>query len=61
MILRISECIVRFGNFDRSFPSLAMYRNLLTKKFEMSGFVLRFSSHFRNASTDDVHMPRLPS
>ena len=60
-MISMSECIVRFGHFGRSFLSLEMHKSASTKIIAMSGSVFQASSHFRNASTDAVHMPRLPS
>ena len=54
---RILECRVRFRYCGSSFPSPEMYMSVLKKKVEMSGSVFRFSSHYRNASTNDVHLP----
>ena len=42
------------------FP-FAMYKSVLNKRITMLGSVFQDSSHFRNTSTDAVHMPRLPS
>ena len=56
----ISECIIRFENYGRQFPSPDMYRSVLKNKVEMSGSVFRFSNYFRNASTDAVHILQLP-
>ena len=56
---RMYECIFRFEHFGRSFISPAMYKRALTKRIAMSRSVFRASSHFCNASTDDVHMSRL--
>ena len=55
----MSECIFIFGNFGRSFISLAMYKSASSKRIAMSGSVFRALSKFGNASTDAVHMPRL--
>ena len=58
---RMSECRVIFGHCGRSFISPAMYEFASYKIIVMSGSVLRASIHFNNASTDAVHMLRLPS
>ena len=55
----MSECIVRFGNCGRSFLSLVIYKSVWTKIFVMLVSLLWFSSYFRNASTDAVHIPWL--
>ena len=57
---RMSECRVRFGHCGRSITSHVMYSSALTK-IEIWESVFRFSIHFCNASTDAVHLPRLPS
>ena len=57
---RISECRVRFGHCVRSFLSPAMYKIASTKIIAMSGSVFRSSIHLYNASTDPVHLPRIP-
>ena len=57
----MSECRATFGNCERSFISPAMYRSASEKIFMMSVSVLRVYSHLCKASTDDVHLPRLPS
>ena len=61
LIRRTSECIFRFGHFGRSFLSPAMYKSAPTKKIAMLRSVFQASRHFSNASTDAVHLPRLPS
>ena len=60
LIRRTSECRFRFGHFGRSFLSPAMYKIASTKIIAMSGSVFRSSIHLYNASTDPVHLPRIP-
>ena len=57
---RMSECTVRFGNCDRPFLSPVIYKSTLTKIITMSGSVFQASIHFRNAPTDNVHLPWIP-
>ena len=57
----ISECRAWFVHCGRSFLPSVMYKSLLTKIIEMSGSIFRASSHFCNASTDAVCLPRPPS
>ena len=59
-IRRISECRVRCEHCGRSFLSPAMYKSASTKIIVMSGTVFQSLRHFRNASTADVHLPRIP-
>ena len=59
MMRRIYDCRVRFGHCGRSFISPAMYKIVSTKIIAMSGSVFQYSRHFRNASTDAVHLPQL--
>ena len=60
-IQMMSECRVRLGNFGRSFISSEMYKSALTRIIVISWSVLRALRHFCNASTDAVHVPRIPS
>ena len=60
-IRRMSECRVRFGHFFRSFLSPTIYKSVSAKRNKISGSVFRASSHFRSASTDAVHISRIPS
>ena len=60
-IRRMSEFSVMFGNCGRSFLSPTIYINPQAKRIAISGFVLQSSIHFCSASTNAVHLPRLPS
>ena len=55
-----SECRARFRHCDRSFISPVMYKSASIEIIVMSGSVFQASSHLRNASTETVHLPRLP-
>ena len=57
---RISKCIVRFVHCGRSFISPSVYKSVSPKIIAMFGSVFRASSHFRNASTDSVHLNQIP-
>ena len=57
----ISECRFRFVHCGKSFNSPAIYKYDLAKRIAVSGSVFQASSHSQNASTDAVHLPRLPS
>ena len=57
----ISECRVRFVHFGTVFIYTAIYKSAPAKIIAMSGSVFQASSHIRNASTDAVHLPWLPS
>ena len=55
------ECRVKFEHCGKSFLSPAIYKSVLAKKITMYGSVFQASSHFRSASNDNAHIPRLPS
>ena len=57
----ISECRVRFGHCGRSFLSPVIYKSVPAKRIVMPGSVFRALSHFRNTSTDAVHLTQITS
>ena len=52
---------VMFEHCGRSFIYPTIYKSSQAKRIAMSGSMLQSLSHFRNASTDAFHLPRLPS
>ena len=52
----MSDCRVRFSHCGRPFLSPVIYKSAPAKRIAMSGSVFQASSHFHNASTDDVHL-----
>ena len=54
-----SECRFRFKNCGGSFLSPVLYKSALDKGTKMYGSVFQSSSHFHNASTDDIHMQQI--
>ena len=58
---RMSEWRDKFGHGGRSFNSPSIYMSVLVKRVVISGSLCNETNHFRNVSTDFVHMPRLPS